>query len=147
MTDQLLKSSTLNCIHGSIELICSKNLSLSDALFTTNVSSAYFLHILKGCSVDLMTLISKSSMQRLATIGLVGDSMAALSSCSRNLPWNRKYVFFKQNSSRLAMCSTGIYVLLLELSILFQFSFDDLGGRVHSHRWKKIVTSQEVMHL
>ena len=36
------------------------------------------------------SLISKSSIKRLATMGLMGDPIAVHCSCSKNLPWNWK---------------------------------------------------------
>ena len=51
MEPSSLLSPTVNCMHGSVELMCSRNLSL---LCTRNVSSTYLFHILGGHSADIM---------------------------------------------------------------------------------------------
>ena len=56
-----------------------------------------------GLVVEQMALISSSSMNSLATMGLMGEPMAALCTCSKNLPWKKKYVFLRQNSNNVVM--------------------------------------------
>ena len=56
-------------------------------------------------------LISRSSMKKFATMGLIGGPKAAPSICSYILPWNAKYVFLRQNSSKQEMCFTVMAVL------------------------------------
>ena len=101
----------LGLLHGSIELMCSRNLCLSDSSCTTNESSTYLSHILGECFAEFMALISKSLMLRLATIGQIGYPVAPPSSYSKTLPWKRKSVFIRQNSSVQMICSTEIDVL------------------------------------
>ena len=136
-TDQsALVSFTVNCIYGSIQFMCSRNLSLSDVFCTTNVPSTYLLHILGGCLAVFVVLISKSSMYMLAAVELIGDPKAAPSSCSKNLPWNRNYVFFRQESSKYDVAYWQ-WCSVLEFPILIQFNINDLDDRIHWHRCKK----------
>ena len=76
-----LESSVVNWILGSILLMCWKNSSLLAELKMTQVSSTYLFHILGGLLGVWMAFTSKSSMKRLATMGLMGDPIAASSSC------------------------------------------------------------------
>ena len=54
-------SSTVNCMHVSMLFRCSRNLSLSADINTTNVSSPYLFQTLGGFSAEIMASISKSS--------------------------------------------------------------------------------------
>ena len=47
----------------------------------------------------------------LATTGETWDTISAPSSCLRNSPWKVKYVVWRHNSRRWAMCSSGRSVL------------------------------------
>ena len=73
------------------------------ALMMTHVSSTYLFHIKGGCGDVFMALISKSSMYKFATMGLIGEPIAAPSTCSKNFPWKVKYVLLRQNSKRQVM--------------------------------------------
>ena len=46
-------------------------------LWMTKVSSTYLTHNIHRWLAELMALVSNSSMNRLATVGLMGDPMAA----------------------------------------------------------------------
>ena len=70
-----LISSVMNWIWGSMEVICSRNWVLCSIFWLTKVLSTYLLHSL-GVRDVLTALISKSSMNRIATFGLKGDLMA-----------------------------------------------------------------------
>ena len=75
-------SSQMNFILGWMEFRCCRKLFLFFFLIIVNVSSTNLLHIL-GCVEDvLIALVSRSSMNKLATIGLMGDPIAAPSFCS-----------------------------------------------------------------
>ena len=65
----------------------------------------------RGNGDVLMAWTSRSSINKLTTMGLIGEPIAAPSVCSQNLHWNEKYVFLRQNSSRQEMCFTVIDVL------------------------------------
>ena len=83
-----LSSSVVNWMCGSLLLMCSRNYSFPAESMTTQVSSTYLFQILGGYWAVLMALVSKSSIKRLATMGLMVDPIAAPWGCSKNLPWN-----------------------------------------------------------
>ena len=56
-------------------------------------------------------LVSRSSIKRFATIGLIGEPVAVPSTCSYNLPWNVNYVLLRQSSSMLVICLDNMVVL------------------------------------
>ena len=64
------------------------------------VSSTKLFQRVGGVGAVDSALISKSSMNKLATIGLMGDPIAAPFTCSKNFPWKVKYVILRQNSKR-----------------------------------------------
>ena len=72
-------------------------------LLEENVSSTHLNHALGRLVALLMVLISNSSMSRLATVGLIGDPIAALCTCSKYLPWKRKCVFLRQKSNHVVI--------------------------------------------
>ena len=76
-----LESSPVNCIHWSMELICSRKLHLYADLMTTKVSSTYLFHR-EGAWADVLRAFnSKSSIYWFVTMGLMGEPMATPSSC------------------------------------------------------------------
>ena len=111
---KVLESSPVNWMHWSMELMCSRKLLLFAVLLNTKVSSIYLFHRLWGWGNLLRSLASKSSMYKLATMGLISESMVAPSSSSQYLSWNRKCVFFKQkllSPNRQMMLLTVLVVL------------------------------------
>ena len=91
-------------------------------------------------------LISRSSMNKFAAMGLIGDPIAAPSICSYNLPWNEKYVFLRQNSNKQEMCFTVMVVLrckfLSSYRSFFMMSFaGSMGIEV-----KKAFISKDIIH-
>ena len=54
------------------------------------VSSTNLFYSVGGHGDVARALISKSSIKKFATLGLMGDPMAAPSFCSYNLSWNEK---------------------------------------------------------
>ena len=79
-----LMSSIGSFIVGSVA--CSRNLSLFPLFWMMTIPSTYLLQILIGFSAALIALFPKSYMNRLATLGLAGEPMAAPPTCSQNLP-------------------------------------------------------------
>ena len=75
-------SSDVNWMCGSKLLIWLKNSSFLAESKMTQASSMYLFYIFGGCLAVLMAFTSKSSMKRLATMGLMGDPMAAPLICS-----------------------------------------------------------------
>ena len=67
---------------------------------TVKASSTNLFQILGEHGDVARALVSKSSINIFATMGLMGDPMATPSVCSYNFPWNEKYVLVRQNSSR-----------------------------------------------
>ena len=98
-----------------MEFKCSKKASLCEFLMIVKVSSTNLFHSVGGHGDVARALISRSSLNKFATMGLIGDPMAAPSFCSYNLPWNEKYVFLRQKSSRQEMCFTVMVVLRCKL--------------------------------
>ena len=76
-----LCSSQVNWICWSTELMWSKKAILCDDSRIVNVSSTYLLQKEGGWGDVLMAFFSNSSIKRLATIGLMGEPMAAPSCC------------------------------------------------------------------
>ena len=74
-------SSQVNFILGCMEFSCCRKLFLFSFLIIVKVSSTN-LHIFGGVLNVLIALISRSSMNKLATTGLMGDPIAAPSFCS-----------------------------------------------------------------
>ena len=66
-----------------MELMCCKKWWLGSAFWVTNVSSTYLNHILAGLVAVLMALVSNSPMDKVDTIGMMGDPIAAPCSCSK----------------------------------------------------------------
>ena len=77
----VLGTSVVNCMCGSMELLCCKNCCLCSAFWMTKVSSTYLSHSLGGWRTVLIASDSKSSMNRLTTTGLIGEPMAAPWTC------------------------------------------------------------------
>ena len=82
MEPSSLDSSLVNWMLVSMELICSRNSCLWDDLMMTNVSSTNLFQNAGGCGADCMAFVSRSSIYRLATMGLMGDPIAVPSICS-----------------------------------------------------------------
>ena len=68
-----------------MEFICSKKASLCDFLMIVKVSSTHLFHSIGVYGDVARALISRSSMNKSATMGLIGDPVAAPSICSNNL--------------------------------------------------------------
>ena len=77
-----LDSSLVNCMCWSIELRCCRNSSVLDDFRMVRVSSTNLLQKDGGFWAVCMALVSRSSIYRLATNGLMGDPMAVPSFCS-----------------------------------------------------------------
>ena len=75
-------SSQVNFILRWMDFRCCMKLFLFFFLVIVNVSSTNLLHIFGGVQDVLIALISRSSMNKLATIGFMGDPIAAPSFCS-----------------------------------------------------------------
>ena len=75
-------SSQVNFILGCMEFRFCRKLFLFSFLIMVKVSSTNLLHIFGGVMDVLIALISRSSMNKLATIRLIGDPIAAPSFCS-----------------------------------------------------------------
>ena len=64
-----------------------------------------------GVGAVVSALVSRSSINKLATIGLMGDPIAAPLTCSNIFPWKVKYVVVRQNSKRQEIWFTVMVVL------------------------------------
>ena len=120
--------------------------SLCDFLMIVKVSSTNLFHSVGGHGNVARAIISRSSMNKFATMGLIGDPMAAPSFCSYNLPWNTRYVFLRQNSSRQEMCFTVMVVLRCKLlsssrSFFMMSNAGSMGMEV-----KRAFTSKAIIH-
>ena len=60
---------------------------------------------------ELIALDSNSSMNALPVRGLMGKPIAALWTCSKYIPWKRKWVSLRQNSSKVMICWMDMEVL------------------------------------
>ena len=76
-----LCSSQVNWMCWSTELMWSRKASLCDDSKMVKVSSTYLFQKQGGCGAVLIAFCSKSSIKMLATIGLIGEPIAAPSSC------------------------------------------------------------------
>ena len=63
----VLGSSAVNCMLGSMEMMCSKNCVLWSVFWMKKVSSTYLFHSLGRSVAVLMALVSNHSMKRLAS--------------------------------------------------------------------------------
>ena len=77
-----LDSSQVNLMLLSMELRCCSKEYLWAFLMIMKVSSTNLFHSYGLCGDVARALISKSSIKRLATIGLIGEPMAMPSVCS-----------------------------------------------------------------
>ena len=82
MDPSLLVSSLVNLMLGGIEFRCSRELFLLSFLMIVNVSPTNLSHKAGGVVDVLMAWTSRSSINKLATIGLMGEPIAAPSVCS-----------------------------------------------------------------
>ena len=73
----MLGTSAVNYMFGSKKLMCSKNHCLCSVFWMIKVLSICLNHSLGRFDAELMTLVSKPSMKRLTTMGLMGEPMAA----------------------------------------------------------------------
>ena len=73
----LLETSVVTCICGSMELMWCKNCWLCSAFWMAKVSSKYLSQSLRGFGGVLMAMDSNPSMNRLATMVLMRDPIAA----------------------------------------------------------------------
>ena len=76
-----LTSSQVNFMFWWMELRCCRKLLLSSFFIIVKVSSTYLFQNDGGVGDVLRAWTSRSSMNRFATIGLIGDPMAAPSVC------------------------------------------------------------------
>ena len=84
--------------------------------------------------------------EKFATIGLMGDPIAAPLTCSYSLPWKVKYVVLWQNSSRQEMCLTVLAVLLCKsLSSSRCFFMMDITGSIGTDV-KSASTSNDIIY-
>ena len=67
------------------------------------VSSTNLFQSVGGDGAVARALVSRSSINKLATIGLMGDPIAAPLTCSNIFPWEVKYVVVRQISRRQEM--------------------------------------------
>ena len=95
-----LGSSYVKRMLSLMELMCSRKASLSAFWMMVKVSSTNLFQILGVDGAVARAFVSRSSMNRLATMGLSGDPMAAPLTCSYIFPWNVKYVVLRQNFSK-----------------------------------------------
>ena len=77
-----LVSSLINLIPGLMVFKCSRKLSLCCFWMIVNVSSTNLFQSTEGDGAIMMAWTSKSSLNRFATMGLIGDPIAAPSVCS-----------------------------------------------------------------
>ena len=87
----------------------------------------------------LIALVLNSSINRLTTMRLLGESMAAPMTCSHYYPGNGNR-YFRQNSSNLVMCCRNMEILPEALCVVV-ILFNDGDGRVHWNR------SEEGFHI
>ena len=73
MEPSLLVSSLENMMFGSIDFMCSRKLLLLAFLMMVKVSSTYIFHRTGGVGEVLMAWTSRSSINKLATMGLIGE--------------------------------------------------------------------------
>ena len=85
------------------------------SLWMAKVSSTYLCQNLGLCGAVLRAFCSKYSMQRLATMALTMEPMAAPSTCLQNWSWKEKQVLLRQNSNRRIMSLTASTVLSLRV--------------------------------
>ena len=82
MEPSSLGSSYVKCMFESIELMCSRKTSLSTFWMIGKVSSTNLFHILGVDGAVARALVSRSSTNKLAIIGLNGNPIAAPLTCS-----------------------------------------------------------------
>ena len=123
-----------------VNVIFFSNLSLCTIFWMIKVSSTYLLHSLGQLVTVLMVLVSNSSMNRLATIGLMCHPMAAPYTYSLTLEW--KIGVFK---TKLQQGDNAVtWMLFVELWVLLQnvlmivmagFTGTDVTGPLHHRMW------------
>ena len=64
------------------------------------VSSTTPFQSVAGDGAMARSLVSRSSINKLTTIGLIGDPISAPLTCSNIFPWKVKYVVVRQHSRR-----------------------------------------------
>ena len=96
--------------NGSMLLMCSRNLFLCwfyDHKTVMHIPLQHFWRVLScmyGSGLKVLHV-------EVHPCGVIGDPIAAPWSCSKNLPWNWKYLVLTQNSSSLMIWSTVMDVL------------------------------------
>ena len=112
----------------------------------TKVSSTYRFHILGGFTAVVMALCSNDSINKLATIGLTGDPMAAPFVCSKKLALEQEIGIEQTEFQQLIDVVADMVVLLRSsvfcCSLFLMISTADVTGIDVSKR----DTSKEVMH-
>ena len=139
-------ASSVNYMHWSMELMCSRNPLLCTVLMTTKVSSTYLFHRHWGWGDVLRVLTLKSSIYRLATMGIMSKCMEASSSCTHYLPWNKEYVFLKLNSNRQMMLFTVMDVLCWSTLSCSIWSWMILMTGPMATDMKSAITSHDMIH-
>ena len=140
------ESSQVKWMLTSIELRCFKKASLCDFWMMMKVSSTNLFQRVGGVGAVDSALISKSSMNKMATIGLMGDPIAAPFTCSKNFPWRVKYVVLRQNSNRQEIWFTVILVLWCRLvSSSSNFLIISIDGSIGTDV-NKDSTSKDIIH-
>ena len=82
MDPLLLGTYVANCVLRSIELVWCRNCWLCSACWMTKVSLTYLSQSLGGMGAVLMALYSSPSVNKLATMGIIGETMAVSWTCS-----------------------------------------------------------------
>ena len=80
-----------------MKLMCCRNCLLYSVLWIIREPSICLSHNLGGWMVVLIALVSKSSIKRLFTMGLMEDPLSVPCTCSYYLTWKRELIFLRQN--------------------------------------------------
>ena len=116
------------------------------------MSSTYLSQILGGLGEVLRALTSKSSINRLATTGFMGDPIAVTCTCLKYLPLNVKKVLFRQCSRRVTMFwterglllwSSVSYCSLLQMTSRAGSTGTGVNRAFPCHNWMDLVCSTE----
>ena len=146
MDPSSLESSHVKWMLSSIELRCCKKVCLCALWMMMKVSSTNLFQRVGGVGAVDSALISRSSMKKLATIGLMGDPIAAPSTCPKNFPWKVKYVVLRQNFRRQEIWFTVILVLRCRLlSSSSNFLIISIDGSIGTDV-NRDSTSKDIIH-
>ena len=146
MDPSSFESSQVKWMLSSIEFRCCKKVSLCDLWMMMKVSSTNLFQRMGGVGAVDSALTSKASMNKLATIGLIGDPIAAPFTCLKNFPWKVKYVVLRQNSNRQEIWFTVILVLRCRfLSSSSNFLMIPIDGSIGTDV-NRDSTSKDIIH-